>query len=232
MSFSIDGASAETNDKIRQAKGAFDATLKAVEKVKKAGLRFQINTTISKINADEVPGIAELAKRLGANCFNPFILVPTGRGKEISEQILDPIEYESILNELLQLKLSSDIKIRVTCAPALARIIRQQKLEYLKDETPGCMGGRGFGFISWQGDVQICGFLDVSAGNLLKSRYNLKKIWKESKMLNSIRDRTKTKVSCEFIGVCGGCRARAYALSGDYLEADPSCDYQQTRAKR
>jgi len=232
LSFSIDGASAETNDKIRQTKGALDTTLKAVEIVKQAGLRFQINTTISKMNADEVPGIAELARRLGAHCFNPFILVPTGRGKKISDQILDPIEYEAILNELLQLKLSSDIKIRVTCAPALARIIRQQKLEHLKDETPGCMGARGFGFISWQGDVQICGFLDISAGNLLENRYNLKKIWTESRMLNIIRDRTNITESCEFIGVCGGCRARAYAVNGDYLAADPACDYQKSTTKQ
>lgn len=234
LSLSIDGASAETNDKIRQAEGAFDATLKAIETAKKVGLRFQINTTISKLNADEVPGIAELARRLGAHCFNPFILVPTGRGKEISDQILEPIEYESILNELLQLKLSSDIKIRVTCAPALARIVRQKKLEYLKDETPGCMGARGFGFISWQGNVQICGFLDLSAGNLLKNRYNFKKIWNESELLKRIRNRDNFREpckSCEFIGVCGGCRARAYALSGDYLDIDPSCSYPQTRTK-
>ena len=97
LSFSLDGSSAETHDKFRQAEGAFDAVLRAAEIARQADLRFQINTTICKINIDEVAGIVELAKRLGAYCFNAFILVPTGRGKELANEILDPIQYEVLL---------------------------------------------------------------------------------------------------------------------------------------
>lgn len=107
LSFSIDGASAETNDTFRQSEGAFDSAVKAAQTAKRAGVRFQINTTISKINIDEVLGIADLAKRLGAYCFNPFILVPTGRGQQIAEEILEPKEYENLLEQLLQIKLKS-----------------------------------------------------------------------------------------------------------------------------
>jgi AdoMet-dependent heme synthase len=232
LAFSIDGAGAETHDKFRGAKGAFDSTINAVKIAREAHVRFQINTTISKINADEVIGIAELAKELGAYCFNPFILVPTGRGREIEDAVLDPIEYEVLLNELLLIKLKSEIKVRVTCGPQFARVCRQAETKGLMEDVPGCMGGRGFGFISYRGDVQTCGFLDVPAGNLVDNNFDFKKIWEESEFLKEIRNVSDYKGNCgtcEYAGLCGGCRARAYATSGDYLREDPVCNHRLTQ---
>ena len=229
LSFSIDGASAETHDKFRGTKGAFDSAVNAAKIARKARVRFQINTTISKINIDEIVGIAKLAKELGAYCFNPFILVPTGRGEKIAGEILDPVEYEVLLNELLRIKLRAEIKVRVTCGPQFARICRQAEAKGLMKDAAGCMGGRGFGFISCKGDVQICGFLNVSAGNLIESNFNFGEIWEGSEFLREIRNVSNYKGNCgicEYVGICGGCRARAYAMSGDYLAADPICNYQ------
>jgi len=250
LSFSLDGSSAETHDKFRQAKGAFDAVLRAAEIARQAGMRFQINTTICKVNIDEITGIIELTKRLGAYCFNAFILVPTGRGEQIADEILDPIRYEVLLNELLRLKLESSIEVRVTCGPQFAYVYERAKAKKLIEgdsgpsttlrtgpsTTPvaGCMGGRGFGFISYKGDVQTCGFLDISAGNLVKNGFDFKKIWLDSKFLNEIRDLSAYKGACgtcEYLSLCGGCRARAYAISGDYLAADPICNYKARKDK-
>ena len=229
LSFSLDGCAAETHDKIRQAEGAFDATIRAAEIARQACMRFQINTTISKVNVDEVAGIVELAKRLEAHCFNAFILVPTGRGKQMADVILDPLEYEVLLNELLRLKLESAIEVRVTCGPQFARVCEQARAERLIDSVSGCMGGGGFGFISYRGDVQTCGFLDISAGNLVKNGFDFAKIWRESEFLNEIRDPSNYKGACkicDYLRLCGGCRARAYAISGDYLAGDPICHYK------
>jgi radical SAM protein with 4Fe4S-binding SPASM domain len=229
LSFSLDGASADTHDVFRQSKGAFDSVIAAAKTAKRAKLRFQINTTISKINVDEVLGIADLAGRLGACCFNPFILVPTGRGKEISDEILDPIEYEAVLNELLKLKLTSQIQLRVTCGPQYARVCQQEKVKKLIGRVGGCIGGRAFGFISFSGEVQTCGFLDKSAGNLVENNFNFRKIWLGSEFLKEIRNLKNYKGRCgvcEFVALCGGCRARAYTMLGDYLGEDPVCSYQ------
>jgi len=255
LSFSIDGSSAETHDRFRGTVGAFDIAVRAAKVAHKAGMRFQINTTISKINIDEIAGIVELTKRLGAYCFNAFILVPTGRGRRLADEILSPVQYEVLLNELLNLKLESKIEVRVTCGPSFVRVWRQAKealrekkpgdsdeqslksgdkktkmddIESISGEPKGCMGGRGFGFISWRGDVQTCGFLDISAGNLVENGFNFGRIWRESKFLNEIRDVAAYKGRCgvcEYVNVCGGCRARAYATTGDYLAEDPVCEF-------
>jgi radical SAM protein with 4Fe4S-binding SPASM domain len=229
LSFSLDGANAETHDKFKGTAGAFDSTINAAKIARKAHVRFQINTTISRVNVNEVIGVAELAKNIGAYCFNPFILVPTGRGREIADEILDPVEYEALLNELLRIKLKTEIKVRVTCGPQFARVCKQAEAKGLMKEVAGCMGGRGFGFISYRGDVQICGFLDVPAGNLVENNFNFKKIWEESEFLREIRnvsEYTGRCRICEYVGICGGCRARAYATSGDYMGDDPVCSYQ------
>ena len=226
LAFSIDGSSAETHDKFRGSDGAFDAVLRAVDMAKRAKIPFQINTTISRYNAGEIIGIVELATRLGATCFNAFMMVPTGRGEDFNDMQLDPVEYESILGELAGLKLESKINIRVTCGPAWARICEQAKQRGLTGT--GCMGGRGFGFVSWKGDIQTCGFLDISAGNLVKKGFKFREIWLKSKFLNDIRDLDAYKDKCgecEFLGVCGGCRARAMAKLGDYMAGDPLCGY-------
>jgi len=230
LSFNIEGASAESHDRFRQAPGAFEAAVEATKIANKAALPFQVNTTITKVNADEAVGIAELARRLGAGTFNPFIYVPTAANTHSEEVVLDPIEYEVLLNELLEIKLKSDIKIRVTCAPAFARVCAEKRLNRLNDDVSGCMAGRGFGFISHTGDVQACGFLEVSAGNIIENDYDFAAIWRESQLLNDIRDRSQYTGDCgdcEHVGICGGCRARAFALYGNYLHEDPLCHHRR-----
>jgi radical SAM protein with 4Fe4S-binding SPASM domain len=226
LSISLDGSSAQIHNAFRQSVGAFDSAVKAAEAASRADMRFQINTTITKSNSAEVPLIAELAEKLGAYCFDAFILVPTGRGEGIVEEMLEPEEYEKLLHDLLRIKLESAIEMRVTCGPEFARVCREAKTKKLIGSVSGCMGGRGFGFISYRGDVQTCGFLDISAGNLIENGFDFGKIWLGSEFLKEIRDLSAYKDNCgicKYVGVCGGCRARAFAMRGDYLGADPIC---------
>ncbi|HNS19432.1 MAG TPA: radical SAM protein [Sedimentisphaerales bacterium] len=242
LSFSLDGATAETHDAFRRTPGAFDTVVRAADSARWADMRFQINTTITRSNLAEVPVIAELARRLGAYCWNPFILVPTGRGEEIADEILEPQQYAKLLADLLTIRSQLPIELRVTCGPQYARLFREDEVrrascaaQDARRESPhamrptGCMGGRGFGFISYRGDVQTCGFLDISAGNLVDSGYDFAKVWDESKFLNEIRDLPSYKDNCgrcAYLKVCGGCRARAYAVTGDYRAGDPICWYE------
>jgi len=232
LSFSLDGATAKTHDAFRRVPGAFDIAVNAARTAARAGMQFQINTTITRTNLAEVPAIAELAKDLGAYCFNPFILVPTGRGEQIADEILEPAQYGKLLSELLDLKDRISIEVRVTCGPSFARLYRQRHKESPRIHISGCMGGRGFGFISHTGDVQTCGFLDISAGNLVENGYDFAAIWDRSKFLNEIRDVSSYNGKCglcDYANLCGGCRARAYTMTGDYLGEDPVCWYGPRR---
>jgi len=225
LSFSLDGATADTHDAFRQTAGAFDTAIAAIEKTRSAGIRFQINTTITKHNIAQVPAIAALAEKLGAYCFNPFILVPVGRGDEIRDLILSPAEYEKLLHDLADLKNKSPIELRVTCGPQFARICRQKKLTDA-DKVKGCLAATEFAFISAHGDVQTCGFLDISAGNLVENGFDFADIWLNSKFLNDLRTLSEYKGACSacaYLAVCRGCRARAYSMLGDYLGQDPIC---------
>ena len=225
MSFSLDGATAATHDAFRQTAGAFETALSAIEKVRAAGIRFQINTTFTTQNIAEAGAIAALAEELGAYCFNPFILVPTGRGDQIRDLILAPDEYENLLTQLARLKEKSAIEVRVTCGPQFARICRNEKIEGAEKVT-GCLAATDFAFISARGDVQTCGFLEISAGNLVENDFDFGDIWLNSKFLNELRDLSKYKgacSSCGYLSVCRGCRARAYTMLGDYLQHDPIC---------
>ncbi|MBN1972042.1 MAG: radical SAM protein [Sedimentisphaerales bacterium] len=237
LSFSLDGPDAISHDSFRRVTGAFDITLAAIEKAKSNNIRFQINTTITNRNVEHVPKIAQLAKKLGAYCFNPFILVPTGRGAEISDEILKPGRYEMLLYDLAEIKIQNLIDVRVTCGPQFSRImaLKNPKILSKKNNRKGCMAGGEFAFISYKGDVQTCGFLNLSAGNLINNDFNFADIWENSTFLNNIRDLSIYKGKCgkcEFVESCGGCRARAYGMTGNYLNSDPICNYQPAQQSR
>jgi radical SAM protein with 4Fe4S-binding SPASM domain len=231
LSFSLDGSDAASHNSFRRIKGAFAKSLAAIEKSHRHGIRFQINTTVTKTNVADIPNIARLARKLGAYCFNPFILVPTGRGASISNELLNPERYERLLKYLVEMKKDSPTDVRVTCGPQFSRIMAQTDTKALlgKRNPKGCMAGGEFAFISYRGDVQTCGFLNISAGSLVDNGYDFADIWENSTLLKNIRDWSlyHGKCSqCEFLESCGGCRARAYAMTGDYLASDPICDYQ------
>ncbi|HUT58827.1 MAG TPA: radical SAM protein [Phycisphaerae bacterium] len=226
ISVSIDGATNESHDAIRGAEGAFEAALHGIEAARRAGLDFQINTTVSRTNRDELPEIMQLAARLGASVFNPFLLVPTGRGREMIDRQLSAEQYEQTLQWLVEQGSRDEIRIRVTCAPHYQRIIRQAGGRPDARSAGGCLGGKSFAFISHTGKVQICGFLDIECGDVRQAGYDFARIWRDSEVFRRVRDvdayRGRCGV-CEFRNVCGGCRARAYAMTGDYLGAEPLC---------
>ena len=229
VSLSLDGPTRQMHDSFRKSSGAFDAVVNASGILKAHGIRFQINSTITTHNADMLDELARIAGELGAACFNIFILVPTGRGEAISSQLLDRDRYESVLEKLAGMKREMPIDLRVTCGPQFARIMATRDAPV---PVKGCLGGKEFGFISYRADIQICGFLDISAGNLAKNDFDFGKLWASSDFLNSIRNRPSFKgkcAACEYLETCSGCRARAYAVTGDFLASDPICQYRPTK---
>ena len=232
VSISLDGATPEQHDRFRGVEGAFEGALSGIKHIKNAGIEFQINTTITRSNLDQIPAIQELAVELGAVAHHIFLLVPTGRGKYIVDQEITAEEYERTLNWFYDQRDKTPLQLKATCAPHYYRILRQragkegQKVTYrthgLDAVTRGCLGGIGFCFVSHRGIVQPCGFLDVNCGDIIQSSFA--DIWNHSKTFLSLRKYGNLKGKCgrcEFKKVCGG----------DILAQEPLCSYQPTSTK-
>jgi len=228
ISVSLDGPDAASHDNLRQVPGAFNQACEGIERARRAGLEFQINSTITKANVKLLPRMIRLARELGAKAHHIFLLVPTGRAKEMTAFELSPPEYEETLNFLAEERKASPLEIRTTCAPHFNRILLQgHSASPSSLAGRGCMAGVSFCFISHIGDMQPCGYLEAKCGNVRKDGF--KDVWFDSEVFNNIRDWDKYKGKCgicEFRAVCGGCRARAYAKYGDYLREEPYCTYE------
>jgi heme b synthase len=242
VSISIDGATAESHDRFRGVEGSFAGALRGIGLLREAGLEFQINTTISRVNVAELPAIQSLAVDLGAVAHHIFLLVPTGRAKDFHEQEIDAADYERTLHWFYDQRRKVPLHLKATCAPHYQRIMRERaraegetvtvQTHGMDAASRGCLGGGAFLFLSHTGQVQPCGYLELNCGNVRQTP--LGEIWRHSPILKDLRNvdcyRGKCGV-CEYRKVCGGCRARAYEATGDYLAAEPLCAYEpRTRA--
>jgi len=236
ISISLDGDNSKFHDSFRGVSGAFNAVMDGIKASKEAGIEFQINTTVTKANFNRLEKIQNLSIKLGAVAHHIFLLVPTGRGKYMIDQEISAEEYEKALNWLYDRSKIVPLQIKATCAPHYYRILRQRAKKEGRDVTfktygldavtRGCLGGIGFCFISHIGIVQPCGFLDINCGDVTKTDFS--EIWNNSETFLNLRDYSKLKGKCgkcSFKRVCGGCRARAYEATGDYLAEEPLCDY-------
>ena len=281
VSISLDGADPTTHDTFRGIPGAFDAAVYGMKNLQALDVSVQINTTIARHNAHQLPDVLALARRLGADALHTFLLVPVGCGVDIAaEQMVPPDEYERLLNWFYDQSLTGDIELKATCAPHYFRVLRQRRAAdrmagraqpappvshpgeigptdmtmpgstgiSLKPNggppashtghpgghpgdmnamTKGCLAGTGVCFISHEGEVFPCGYLPALAGHLRKQSFA--EIWNESAVFGMLRDDDNLKGKCgccEFRHVCMGCRARAFAATGDYLAEEPFCIYQ------
>ena len=280
VSISLDGSDALTHDTFRGIPGAFDAAVYGLRNLKALGMSVQINMTIARHNARQLPQVLELAKSLGADALHTFLLVPVGCGVDIAaEQMVAPEEYEEMLNWFYDRSVEGGIELKATCAPHYFRVVRQRRVAERKAAeaasrvlaaadpssigptemimpgstgisfkpngtghpgghpgghpsdmsamTKGCLAGTGVCFISHEGEVYPCGYLPVIAGDLRKEKFA--DIWESSAVFNQLRDTSNLKGKCgccEFRNICMGCRARAFAATGDYLDEEPFCVYQ------
>jgi radical SAM protein with 4Fe4S-binding SPASM domain len=223
-SFSLDGADAVSHDAFRGVAGAFDNVTRAMAVAREVGMPFQVNATVSRLNRDALPAIREAAIALGARTLDLFFLVPVGRGAELRDLSLRPDEVEAVLRWAFAMDEAGPIRVRETCAPQAVRI--WHTLGKPGEQPAGCMGGRGFVFISHTGVLQPCGFLDVPSGDLRAFGFDFKRAYEASPVFRDLSQPDRyggACGACAFRSGCGGCRARAYAATGDYLAAETSC---------
>ena len=245
VSLSLDGACAATHDDFRNQAGAFNGTMRAISLFREHGIPFLINSSFTSRNSSEIPEIFNLVKSLGATAWYMFMIVPTGRGEEIMDELVPEKLYDEILEwHYAQEKEETEILMRPTCAPHYYRIVRQKakeegakfkrrNLNFSTGGSKGCLAGQLICLINVDGDVLPCSYFPKSAGNIFSSSF--KEIWENSKLFMELRNFKGYKGNCgicEYLQVCGGCRARAYAMTGDYLAQEPFCSHKPAHVGR
>jgi radical SAM protein with 4Fe4S-binding SPASM domain len=250
VAVSLDGATADVHNHLRRQAGSFEKALEGISRLKDKAVPFQINVTVTKHNAGSLQDVYELASRLGAAAMHLFMLVPVGCGRSLAQtEMLSAQQYEQTMVAIYQLQRRAKLALKVTCGPHYERVVRQQSLRKSAGQarhdkgqgTPqpadsgqggpsrlsaGCLAGTGILFVAHQGDVFPCGYLPVKCGNVLET--TLAEIWRTSRDLARLRDRAALEGKCglcNFRNVCSGCRARAYAATGNYMAEEPFCAY-------
>jgi radical SAM protein with 4Fe4S-binding SPASM domain len=221
ISLSLDGPDAEMHDTFRGVHGSFQRTLAAALNARQVGLRTQINTTVSRYNVDRLYAISTLIEPLDITTWTLFFLVPVGRAQVTD--VLDAHETEEAFRRLAQIAQSVPFAIKTTEAPHYRRFLVQHYPGALPN-GPGIGDGKGFIFVSHTGEVYPSGFLPYSAGNILETP--LMKIYRHDPVFQKLRQphRFKGKCGvCEFSDLCGGSRARAFAMTGSMFGSDPTC---------
>lgn len=228
VSVSIDAAEPTDHDRFRGQQGAYAAAVRGMRHLRSAGVPFQINFSVTRSTIEHLDGVRDLALELGACALHLFLLVPVGCGLQIvDEEQVSAEDYERVLRWVLRQQADERLEVRATCAPHIVRIAQETGQALSRTAGGGCLAGTGIAFVSHVGDVQACGYLPPAAGNVRQRRFA--DIWRDSDLLNELRDRDRLEGTCGACGFrrrCGGCRARAYGVTGDYLAAEPFCTYE------
>jgi radical SAM protein with 4Fe4S-binding SPASM domain len=231
LALSIDGADAQTHDDFRGVEGSFDRTLRIMTDARTRGLSLQVNTTITRHNVDQIDDMATQVAQLGIDLWSVFFLVPVGRGQ--AKQSIDPETYEQVFAKLWHHAQTTSFGIKTTEAHhyrryVLKRFGNPQSNGVGSRRAPlGISDGKGVCFISHKGHIYPSGFLPLECGRF--PNQSIVDVYQNHSTFKQLRDTDELKGKCgrcEFRNVCGGSRARAYALTGDPLESDTHCVYE------
>lgn len=241
VSISLDGPDAETHDDFRKQKGAFKKISAGIEEFNKHGIEFIVNSSFTKRNQAGIERTCEFVKGLGAKAWYMFMVVPMGRGSDLAGELISAGDYERILKWHLKMEAAeTEMLVRPTCAPSYYRLRREyERTSGLKNERrslflspggrKGCVAAQSIAYIDAEGGVYPCSYFPRSGGNIFKTPF--KKIW-DSELFKAFRGVYKGRCgACEYLDVCGGCRARSLADGGDFLGNDPYCAYAAGEAK-
>jgi radical SAM protein with 4Fe4S-binding SPASM domain len=230
LSLSLDALDPDRHDGFRRVRGAWANTVEGAGILNRAGLPFIVQTTAGSHNRGELEAIADFAhERLAAKVWNLYFLVPTGRGQFVSD--MTAAEYDDVLQALyhIQRKYEGRMLVNAKCAPHYIKTLLENgsgPTRTYSDGAGGCPAGTHYLGIRPNGDVTPCPYLPVFAGSLRRS--TLADLWAASELFTSIRRRAALGGrcgECEMNTLCGGCRARAYGMTGDLLAEDPLCTH-------
>lgn len=238
LAVSLDGKDAQTHDTFRKVEGSYTQTFNMMKMARDLGLPMQVNTTVTRRNVHQIDDMANMLASQGIVLWSVFFLIPVGRG--ISEDRISPQEYEEVFEKLWYHARHQPYGIKTTEAHHYRRFVLEKMGDPQRDpegyngqagrrvqRAPlGVNDGRGIMFVSHVGQVFPSGFMPIDCGRFPKQ--SVVDIYQNHPIMKDLRnpDLLKGKCGvCEFRSVCGGSRARAYAVTRDHLASEPDCVY-------
>ncbi len=229
---SLDSPDPATHDYVRGRAGAFEEALRGMRALRRAGILLHINITAMEYNLEQLEALIPLIDELGAGILLMYQLVPVGRGRRIGEAALDLGANERLIRTMAHAQRSSQAIMEPVAGPQYWAFLLQQagiqgglRLRLAEAVFHGCSAGRGFVYVKPNGEVWPCPFVEVSCGNVRRTPFQ--DIWAGSPVFADLRQREARLEGrcgeCEYRRLCGGCRGRAWAVTGNYMAEDPSC---------
>ncbi len=229
VGISIDSMDAAKHDKFRGVEKAWEHSMEAFNILNEVGVDFLVQMSVSEMNYKEIPEVIAFTEKIGAIAFNLYFLICTGRGQGNTD--ISNASYEEALKTLYeqQMKYKGRLMINSKCAPQYKRVVYENDPDsvYTRTYAGGCPAATHYSRISPEGNLTPCPFIEESVGNLKVNTF--KDLWDNAPLMKQLRDRKKLEGkcgTCEFSSMCSGCRARAFAETGNYMAPDNSCDYE------
>ena len=256
VSISVDAGVPEVHDAIRGVQGSWRRSIKVLKMMRDYGLRVQINTVVMRTNLPTLPKLVKVMNDIGVYTWEVFYLIVVGRAGEKLDlspaewedvslflyevsrygftvrTVEGPMFRRIVLTMRLLEKYGIEPQRVITYGNLYSQLV--EELRQLmgpprgesRAQTTGTRDGHGIIFVAYNGDVYPSGFTPYPLGNVKKQ--HLKQIYREHPILKAIH---AAKFHgrcgrCEFRKICGGSRARAYAVFRDVLGEDPACMYQ------
>ncbi|MBL0212256.1 MAG: radical SAM protein [Holophagaceae bacterium] len=216
---SLDGLE-DQHDTLRRWPGLFQTAVKTIRQASEAGLRVHVCCTINKLNHLHLERFTKFVATLPVARLNLSRFVPTGRGT--SQLDLSKDEWHTVVAQCIALRSAFQGRLDI-----VSHLAQQILVDSDLAELPGfigCQAGIGQGCLTANGTILPCVLLPVPVGNIRDGSF--REIWLNSPIINNLHDRARfdRKCSqCSVVSRCGGCRAVAYANTGDYLAADSRC---------
>lgn len=222
---SMDGIG-EVHDKLRGIRGTFEKTMNAVKACKKVGLKVQFHATMTKINLKQLPEVIKLADRYQVDRIYIGALISIGRGIQISQMCLSSKEIKRVFNTVIEQQIKTKVWLRPVC-PQFWAFLKSEGL--ISDDNEhkfiGCTAGISSFHVRPNGDVTLCAELPLKIGNVREKSFT--SIIKEAEILQRFRHRENeiggNCADCQYLSICGGCRARAYTFNDNVFSEDPAC---------
>ncbi len=233
----IDSVFPEKHDKLRNVQGSFDKAVNAIKTCLNADLKVIVTTMALKDTFSEMQARLNFISSLGVDEVAVYDLVPVGRGRNVIDMAMTAEQRSSLIRHLEQMQEDHEMVFSMSGGqPLYPEIVSQIHKsngtkpkdlllkEFWVHSSVGCHAGIAYFSLRPNGDVYPCTFLPIKVGNVREN--SIVDIWRNSQVLKQLRSRQSLRGDCgkcSFKNTCGGCRGRAYACTGDYLESDPIC---------